>query len=440
MPASPFRLGEDGQGIVHVIGPELGLTLPGHAARLRRQPHLHARRRSARWPSASARTELMHVLATQTICSSEAEDACASIFDGALAARRHGQGPDPASDRQDRRRGRHRLRRRIRGRSDPRPRLEGRMTICNLSIELGAKIGMVAPDDKTLAYLHGRPLRAPGRGLGRGGRPTGARCPRMPDATFDREVDIDCRRSRPADHLGHQPRACHSRSTAAFPIRRAAPMPQAATRCERRSTTWASRRATPIAGTQVDRVFIGSCTNCRLPDLRAAAASRKAARSRRCERLGGARLGAGQAARPKPKVSTAFSATPASNGASQAARCASPRTATRRRRGAALRLDLQPQFRRPPGPGARTHLASPAMAAAAAIAGDITDVRKLAGGDGKSSPCLPASRRRCWPNVDTDMIIRIDACLACRADGSWPLRFRRPGAIARTAPTIRTSC
>ncbi len=87
--------------------------------------------------------------------------------------------------------------------------LEARMTMCNLSIELGAKIGMIAPDDATFEYLAGRRFAPTGARMGSRRSRIGARCRTDDDAAFDREVSIDAPPDRAANHLGHQPRARH---------------------------------------------------------------------------------------------------------------------------------------------------------------------------------------------------------------------------------------
>ena len=176
-----------------------------------------------------------------------------------------------------------------------------------------------------------------------------------PDAEFDREVTIDIEQDRAADHLGHQPRACdRRRRPIPDPGNGAGPgqarRPAGGARLHGPEARRADRRAR-----QVDWVFIGSCTNSRISDLRAAAAVAKGRKvARTCPRLGRAGLGERQARGrgrgPRPRLQ----ATPASNGASPAARCASPSNGETRAAGAAQRLDLQPQLRRPPGAG-RAH-------------------------------------------------------------------------------------
>ena len=284
--------------------------------------------------------------------------------------------------------------------------VEGRLTICNLSIELGAKMGMIAPDDTTYAYIDGPPVRAQGRDVGARASRDWRTLPSDAGAEFDREVTIDVGRHRAADHLGHQPRACDRRRRAHSRSRRRSPIRAGAAACRRRSTTWGSRPATPIAGTQ-GRLGVHRLVH-QQPHLRPARRGRGRARPQggaRRARLGGAGLGDGEA-----------------RGGGRRAR---PRLPRRRLRMARARLlDVPRRQRRdraarasarcrPPtatssaarGRGARTHLASPAMAAAAAIAGAIADVRRhgrLSHGQvHDASPAVAAPILR--ENIDTDV-------------------------------------
>ncbi len=164
-----FDVDQPGQGIVHVIGPELGLSLPGLRLIVCGDSHTCTHGGLGALAFGIGSSELTHVLATQALIQRRPKTHARAVRRQA-AARRHGQGHDPRSDRAYRRR-----------RPAPATRsnmpaapirelpVEGRLTICNLSIELGAKMGMVAPDEKTFEYPARPPLCAAGRDVGAGG-------------------------------------------------------------------------------------------------------------------------------------------------------------------------------------------------------------------------------------------------------------------------------
>jgi 3-isopropylmalate/(R)-2-methylmalate dehydratase large subunit len=357
-----YDFGDDGQGIVHVIGPELGFTLPG-VLLLCGDSHTctHGALGALAWGIGTS--ELAHVLATQTMVQQKPR-AMRVRFDGALAdgvgakdmilaligrlgtAGGAGYAVEYAGDA-------------VRALE-----IEGRLTLCNLSIELGAKIGMVAPDEKTYAYVKGRRHA-----------PTGARwdaalahwrgLPTDAGAAFDAEHAMDCTSLAPQVTWGTSPEDVIA-VDGVIPDAK----PEAL-------AYMGLAHGKPIAGTRVDRVFIGSCTNARLSDLRAAAdivRGRKVARhveawavpgSQRVKREAEAE-GLDEIFRAagfdwrEPGCSMCVAA----NGerVEPQARCVS--TANR-------------NFVGRQGPQARTHLASPATAAASAIAGEIADARQL---------------------------------------------------------------
>jgi 3-isopropylmalate/(R)-2-methylmalate dehydratase large subunit len=253
--------------------------------------------------------------------------------------------------------------------------VEGRLTICNLSIELGAKIGMIAPDDTTFAYLKGRKFA-----------PTGELWDRAVaywrtlssdvDATFDREVEIQVGSIAPHVTWGTSPEQV-------LPVDGLIPDPAAIADAGKSTAAVAAlnymglQPGKPIIGTPIDWVFIGSCTNSRISDLRAAAEvarGRRVASSVRAWVVPGSEAVKRQAeAEGLDRVFTeagfewrepGCSMCLAANGETVPAGQRSVSTSNR-------------NFVGRQGPGARTHLASPAMAAAAAIAGHIADVRRL---------------------------------------------------------------
>jgi 3-isopropylmalate/(R)-2-methylmalate dehydratase large subunit len=145
------------QGIVHIVGPEQGFTLPGMTI-VCGDSHTSTHGAFGALAHGIGTSEVEHVLATQTLIQKKAKNM--KVRWTATAGRRHRQGHHPRHHRRDRHRRRHRLRHRVCRRSDPRLSMEGRMTVCNMTIEGGARAGLIAPDEKTFDYLKGRP-RAP---------------------------------------------------------------------------------------------------------------------------------------------------------------------------------------------------------------------------------------------------------------------------------------
>jgi len=252
--------------------------------------------------------------------------------------------------------------------------MEGRMTVCNMSIEAGARCGMVAPDDTTYAYMDGRPW-APKKGAEWDAAMALWRSlPSDPGARFDREVTLEAAQIEPMVTWGVNPEM-------AGPVGGLVSDPKTAPD-ERRRSDWAMaldymglKAGTPLQDIAIDRVFIGSCTNSRIEDIRAAAEVAKHGRakvpawvvpgSKTVKRLAEAEgldkilTAAGFEWRdPGCSLCTAINGDQLQPGE----RCAS--TSNR-------------NFRNRQGPGGRTHLVSPAMAAAAALKGRFTDVREI---------------------------------------------------------------
>ena len=253
--------------------------------------------------------------------------------------------------------------------------VEGRLTICNLSIELGAKMGMIAPDEKTYAYIRGRRYAPQGEMWERAVR-AWRQLPSDSDAVFDREVRIDVENIIPQVTWGISPEHV-------IGVDGRIPDPEQIDDPARRAAVEIAldymglKGGAPIAGTPVDWVFIGSCTNSRLSDLRAAA---EVARGRQVAAGVRAWVVPGSETVKREAVAEGLdrlftdagfewrepgcSMCLAANGETVAPGQRSVSTSNR-------------NFIGRQGPRARTHLASPATAAAAAIAGAISDVRTM---------------------------------------------------------------
>ena len=355
-----YDIGEDGQGIVHVIGPETGFTIPGTLL-VCGDSHTctHGALGALAWGIGT--TELVHVLATQTVVQQKpktmrvdfrgtpakgvtGKDLILALIGKLGTAGGMGYAVEYTGEA-------------IRGLD-----MEGRMTVCNLSIELGAKIGMIAPDDKTTTFLKDR-RHAPKGAQWEQAVAHWKTLPSDDGAKFDAEHALDCSALAPQITWGTSPEDVVGVDEK-IPDRK----PDAL-------AYMGLSAGKPIAGTRVDRVFIGSCTNSRLPDLRAAAAiakGRKVAKHVEAWVVPGSwRIKQDAEAEGLHQVfldagfqwrEAGCSMCVAANGdyVAPLARCVS--TSNR-------------NFVGRQGPQARTHLASPAMAAAAAIAGEITDVR-----------------------------------------------------------------
>ena len=250
------------------------------------------------------------------------------------------------------------------------------MTICNMSIEWGARAGMIAPDETTFAYLEGREHAPAGRGLGARGRRL-ALAPDRPRRDVRHARRRRRRGARAAGHLGHEPGHGRPRHRDRSPTRRRSTTRTTGSPRSARSSTWTSAPASAIEDIRIDRVFIGSCTNSRIEDLRAAAA-----------------IVAGHTVDPRVKALVV-------PGSAQVRRQAEEEGLDRvfldagfewRLAGCSMCLGMNPDILAPgercastsnrnfegrQGRGGRTHLVSPQMAAAAALHGRFVDVRTL---------------------------------------------------------------
>lgn len=365
-----FGLRDLRQGIVHVTGPEQGLTLPGLLL-VCGDSHTSTHGALGALAFGIGATEVAHVLATQTVWQTKPK-AMRLNFEGRLGPGVGAKdmalgwiamlGADGARGHAVEYTGEA-----VRGLS-----VEGRMTLCNLSIEGGARFGMVAPDETTISWISGRPFAPEGESLDRA-RETWATLRSDDDAPFDRTETIDAAAIAPIVTWGTSPED-------ALPITATIPDPADLTGSRARKVSEALdymglSPGRPLEGTSVDQVFIGSCTNARLEDLRAAAAVLSGRHARVPGLVSPGSALVKQAAEQEGLhhiftdaglewVDAGCSMCVGMNGdlVEPGKRCAS--TTNR-------------NFRGRQGPGARTHLMSPAMAAAAAVTGTLTDVRPL---------------------------------------------------------------
>ncbi len=262
-----YPMGDPGQGIVHVIGPEQGLTLPGMTI-VCGDSHTSTHGAFGALAFGIGTSEVAHVLATQTLPQGT-HGTLAVTVDGELPAgvtakdialaiiARIGTGGGIGSVVE------------YRGSAIRSLSMAGRMTVCNMSIEAGARAGMIAPDDTTFSYVEGRPFSPSGKDWERA-LDEWRSLATDEDATFDREVVIDTASLAPSVTWGTNPGQTVT-------IDDVVPDPSSFGGATERD---AAERAldymdlepgTPIRDIAVDTVFIGSCTNSRLEDLRAAA-------------------------------------------------------------------------------------------------------------------------------------------------------------------------
>jgi 3-isopropylmalate/(R)-2-methylmalate dehydratase large subunit len=360
-----YPVGSPEQGIVHVISPQLGLTQPGMTI-VCGDSHTstHGALGALAWGIGTS--EIEHVLATQTIWQTR-PGAMAVTVDGALPAdctskdvilgiiARIGTAGGAGNVIE------------YRGSTIRALSMEGRMTVCNMSIEAGARAGLVAPDDTTFAWIEGRPY-APKGGDWERALDEWRSLATDPDAAFDREVTIDATRLRPYVTWGTNPGQ-------SVTIDERVPDPEVfgddgARQAAQRALRYQDLLpGTPVRDIAVDAVFIGSCTNARLEDLRAAS-----------EVVRGRRIKDGIRALVVPG-SMRVKIDAEREGLDRIFRDAGFEW---RDAGCSMCLGMNPDVLRPgercastsnrnfegrQGPGGRTHLVSPTVAAATAIAG-----------------------------------------------------------------------
>jgi 3-isopropylmalate/(R)-2-methylmalate dehydratase large subunit len=369
-----FGLNDRRQGIVHVVGPEQGLTLPGLLI-VCGDSHTSTHGALGAFAFGIGASEVAHVLMTQTIWQQRpkrmriavdgntapgitAKDIVLSIIAMIGADGATGHAIEFAGFA-------------IRALS-----IEGRLTLCNMSIEAGARCGMVAPDEVTFEYLRGKPFAPKGTAFDQAVE-AWSEFKTDDGAKFDREVRLDAAEIAPVVTWGTSPQH-------ALPIDASVPDPAGETDPARANELREAidymglRPGQKLSEVLIDRAFIGSCTNARIEDLRAAAAV-LAGRTSKVPGLVSPGSSMVKRQAEEEGLDRVFRDAGLEWGESGCSMCVSingdivapgERCASTTNR----------NFRGRQGPGARTHLMSPAMVAAAAVAGRLADVRLLMAG------------------------------------------------------------
>ncbi len=368
-----FDVDDIRQGIVHIIGPEQGFTLPGMTI-VCGDSHTSTHGAFGALAFGIGTSEVEHVLATQTLYQKRpanmritvdgelpvgvtAKDVVLAIIGKIGTAGGTGHVIEYAGEV-------------VRNLS-----MAGRMTICNMSIEAGARAGLIAPDQTTFDYVMGRPM-APKAGAYEQAVEFWQTLPSDEGATYDKEVVLKAEEIEPQVTWGTSPQDVVS-VTGMIPNPKQVDDPNRRAAMERSLDYMGLEPGTPINEVKIDKVFVGSCTNGRLEDLRAAAKvveGKRVADHVEAMIVPGSGLVKNQAEEEgldkifldagfewrEPGCSMCLAMNP--DKLKPGERCAS--TSNR-------------NFEGRQGPGGRTHLVSPAMAAAAALAGHLTDVRKI---------------------------------------------------------------
>jgi 3-isopropylmalate/(R)-2-methylmalate dehydratase large subunit len=369
-----FNMGDPDQGILHVAGPEQGISLPGIVL-VGADSHTATHGAFGNLSFGAGASEIYHIIVTQTLWQRKPKAmrirvdnrlpfgvAAKDVILAIIGKIGHGGASGHVIE--------------YAGEALRSMTMEQRMTVCNMSIEAGGRAGMVAPDDKTFAYLHGRPY-APQDAAWDAALDDWKALRTDDEAMFDSEVTLDANDIAPMVTWGTNPEH-------ALPITGRVPSPDGAADAATKAALADAldymdlTPGTALDDIAIDRVFIGSCTNSRIEDLRAAAEVARLGKAKVQAWIvpGSATIKRNAEAEGLDRIFTeagfewrdpGCSLCTAINGdlLKPGERCAS--TSNR-------------NFKGRQGLGGRTHLVSPAMAAAAAITGKLTDVRKLAKG------------------------------------------------------------
>ena len=358
-------MGDAGQGIVHVIGPQLGLTQPGMTI-VCGDSHTSTHGAFGALAFGIGTSEVEHVLATQTLPQIKPKTMAVNVA-GALPAGVTAKDLILAIIAQIGTGGGQGYIIEYRGEAIRSLSMDGRLTVCNMSIEAGARAGLIAPDEVTFEYLKGRP-HAPSGTAWETALDYWRSLPTDEGATFDREVTVDAAALTPYVTWGTNPGQALPLA-ASVPDPASTQDPAAATRA---LEYMALEPGTPLRDIAVDTVFVGSCTNGRISDLRAAAevisGHRVAAGVRMLVVPGSMQVRAQAEAEGLDEVFTAAGAEWRSAGCSMCLGM-NPDTLSPGERSAST---SNRNFEGRQGKGGRTHLVSPAVAAATAITGRLT--------------------------------------------------------------------
>ncbi len=366
-----YDMTDDRHGIVHVVGPEQGITLPGLIL-VCGDSHTSTHGALGCISFGIGSTEVGHVMATQTLWQRKPKQMRINIT-GELGFGVSGKDVILAIIREISAAGGTGYAIEFAGSAIEKMSMEGRMTVCNMAIEAGARSGIIAPDDKTIEYCKGRPLA-----------PTGAdwdtaeaywrTLPSDADAVYDKEVTLDGDAIAPMVTWGNSPQW-------ALPVTEAIPDPSQESDPLVRADMEAAldymdlKPGMAISDIKVDTIFVGACTNSRIEDMRAAAAVAKGRKAQvRTLIVPGSGIVKKQAeAEGLDKIFVEAGMEWREPGCSMCVAMNGDMLQPGERSASTSNRN----FRGRQGLGSRTHLVSPAMAAAASVTGHFTDVRKL---------------------------------------------------------------
>lgn len=360
-------LGDRDQGVVHIIGPQLGVTQPGMTI-VCGDSHTSTHGAFGALAFGIGTSEVEHVLATQTLPQARPKTMAVNI---------NGELPDGVSAKdiilaliaKVGTGGGQGYIVEYRGSTIEKLSMEGRMTICNMSIEWGAKAGMIAPDETTFAYLKGRP-HAPQGADWDAAVEYWRTLHSDDDATFDVEIDLDATTLSPFVTWGTNPgHGIPLASSVPSPADFADPVEQAT--AQRALEYMGLQAGTPMRSIKVDTVFLGSCTNGRIEDLRVAASVLEGRRIADSVRMlvvpGSARVRLEAEAEGLDQVFLAAGAEWRAAGCSMCLGMNPDQLAPGERSASTSNRNFEGRQ----GKGGRTHLVSPAVAAATAITGHL---------------------------------------------------------------------